>query len=666
MSSLTEQRTNLSIHPFIIINLNFMTSLKTITLALASISIAQSVIAAPSVNHTTISSTSVGSAIMQLHAATMMGDNNIRQYSDIWSRMRSGFEMVEVNPEIVRQHERYFASKSSYVNRTIERSSPYMYYILSEVEKRGMPAEIALLPFIESAYVTKAKSPVGASGLWQFMPATGRQYGLEQNAMYDGRHDITAATNAALNYLQYLYGLFGDWSLALAAYNWGEGNVGKAVARAQAQGLSPVYENLRMPNETRNYVPKLLAIRNLVANPNSYSVNIAHIDNKPYFEIVEIDIPMDIQAASHLAGITESEFIRLNPGFNLPVFMPTSNRKMVLPRESVKTFMSNYKNANKDTLLSWNIYTPISKENISNIASNFGMTTAELRSLNLLRSPTLNPGQSILVSKNTQLPNISINDSLADYNLLESDPLLTTIALQSDKKQQPNIAKNQINLASSTRTDVVKITERAPAPEKNIPQAAQPIKNTLVADNAINNQPDPLLNLLQQNTTPATVIAVANNEAVLPTGSDRSEHIQQSIKQAIAKANAEEARQERIQQAQATKALENKFNGKHLVGQGDTLTNIAKRYNMSIADLTAANQINGDTIQLGQTLKVAEVKKAVAPAQNRETNYVVRKGDTLSSIAGRHNVKVNDIQKWNKSFNPDNLRPGQKIKLYGI
>ena len=270
----------------------------------------------------------------------------------LWASLRKDFRMNEVNSELVRRHESKFAANSAYFDRTITRSKPYMYHIANEVRKRNMPAEIALLPFIESAFVTKAKSHVGASGLWQFMPATGRHYGLEKTPLYDGRHDVYAATDAALNYLQYLHGLFGDWSLALAAYNWGEGNVGRAVNRARAQGLEPIYENLRMPDETRNYVPKLLAVRNIVANPQTFGMNITEINNQPYFKSLSIDKPIDNSTIARFANISESELLTLNPGFNAPVFIPKNNRRLLLPVDSVASFEKNYRNANPDTLLS--------------------------------------------------------------------------------------------------------------------------------------------------------------------------------------------------------------------------------------------------------------------------------------------------------------------------
>ena len=253
-----------------------MAKLKTIALTVSSLSAVSATAYAQNATPN-----QVGMAMMRLNSA-LLDQAKAQTFGSgsLWASLRKDFRINEVNTELVRRHENKFAANSAYFDRTISRSKPYMYHIANEVKKRNMPAEIALLPFIESAFVTKAKSHVGASGLWQFMPATGRHFGLEKTPLYDGRHDVYAATDAALNYLQYLHGMFGDWSLALAAYNWGEGNVGRAVNRARAQGLEPTYENLRMPNETRNYVPKLLAVRNIVANPQTFGMNISEISNR--------------------------------------------------------------------------------------------------------------------------------------------------------------------------------------------------------------------------------------------------------------------------------------------------------------------------------------------------------------------------------------------------
>ena len=187
--------------------------------------------------------------------------------ADLWQRIRGGFQMANLQGPLVQEWEQWYSTRPDYVGRMIDRSSHFLYHVIEEVERRGMPTEIALLPMIESAYNPKAYSRSHASGMWQFIPSTGKDYGLRQNFWYDGRRDPIAATGAALDYLEKLYGMFGNWELALAAYNWGEGAVGRAIARNQAKGLPTDYESLTMPPETRNYVPKLQAVKNIVANP---------------------------------------------------------------------------------------------------------------------------------------------------------------------------------------------------------------------------------------------------------------------------------------------------------------------------------------------------------------------------------------------------------------
>ena len=372
-----------------------MTHIKTLVAAITGLSF----FSAPAFGQT-YTKNQIGMAMMRTNTIALDHGKIKSGHNSVWAHLRGDFRMSEVNPELVRRHESKFVSSSAYFKRTIERSRPYMYHISNEVAKRNMPAEIALLPFIESAYVTKAKSHVGASGLWQFMPATGRHYGLEQTPLYDGRHDIYAATDAALNYLQYLHGLFGDWSLALAAYNWGEGNVGRAVNRARAQGLEPVYENLRMPNETRNYVPKLLAVRNIVNNPEYFGMSFADLENKPFFKAVDIDQPIDLSAAVRLANISQAEFDALNPAFKSPVYIPKTGRKLLLPATAIATFERNYKKADRASLLSWDVYTPYADTTLSSIAAETGMSTAELKRLNGLSKESVAAGRSLLIAKN--------------------------------------------------------------------------------------------------------------------------------------------------------------------------------------------------------------------------------------------------------------------------
>ena len=632
-------------------------------------------------------------------------------HNSVWAHLRGEFRMSEVNPELVRRHESKFVSSSAYFKRTIERSRPYMYHISNEVAKRNMPAEIALLPFIESAYVTKAKSHVGASGLWQFMPATGRHYGLEQTPLYDGRHDIYAATDAALNYLQYLHGLFGDWSLALAAYNWGEGNVGRAVNRARAQGLEPVYENLRMPNETRNYVPKLLAVRNIVNNPEYFGMSFADLENKPFFKAVDIDQPIDLSAAVRLANISQAEFDALNPAFKSPVYIPKTGRKLLLPATAIATFERNYKKADRASLLSWDVYTPYADTTLSSIAAETGMSTAELKRLNGLSKESVAAGRSLLIAKNrfsgspAAVPanfaaldaDINPNDNklqtVPNLNIAVTEttfkPSRQTVDIQTASAAQP--APDTLRPPVQTAAvDFTKQTAQSAAPTvTNHPVAAAPAAPStdevedrirqLASASASQNAPQPataavadggnnelLMTFVQESglSENSDTVTVADSSANQLENEQAAQEAAERSRQA--KLAAERAKQQK-QAAEARALAAAKNSGTpttHKVGSGDTLFNIAKRYDMNVADLIASNNVKGNTIHTGQILKVAAAKgKQTAKASVQPVSYTVRQGDTLTDIARRFNVNVNDVRRWNN--NSSNIKPGQNIKLQG-
>lgn len=572
-----------------------MKPIKTLALAIGSLFIIPSLAQSKE-----LTAEQIGTAMMRLQATPF---HQQTPAGNIWLSLRQNFQLNEVNIALVRSHENRFATNKAYFNRTLNRSKPYMYHITQEVQKRGMPAEIALLPFIESAYVTKARSHAGASGLWQFMPATGRHYGLEQTFMYDGRHDVFAATNAALNYLEYLYSLFGDWSLALAAYNWGEGNVSRAIRQAQARGLTPTYENLRMPNETRNYVPKLLAVRNLINNPQSFGLTLPEIKNEPYFKAVEINAPMDITAAALLANISESEFLALNPGFKTPVFVPKGkNRVMLLPVSAVKTFENNFQAADPKTLLSWNVFTPDSHLDLTQLAKQTGISVNEIKRLNGIRGNKINAGKTILLNRNNLANNtISTHPNFAQ---LDFDPVPDTFV-----EQAPVITK-QTSPASTHQDPLMTLAYQKTEQQSNIVRASLP------------------------TTTPAKPSASNTNHT------------------------------------NSNKTLT------HKVRKGDTLYSIAKRYNVTVKEIVSLNNIKGNHITLGQTLKISP-RSTTSSNHNRATSkntntsakkqsatpksYTVRKGDTLAGIAKRYNLKVSDLKQLNNGSSK--IRIGQTIKL---
>lgn len=301
---------------------------------------------------------------------------------DVWQRIRSGFKIdddTSKNP-LVALHEAWYAARPEYVRRMIDRSRRYLFHIVQEVDRRAMPMEIALLPMVESAFNPTAESPAAASGIWQFIPSTGRLYGLRQNTWYDGRRDFTAATEAALDYLGKLYLDFGDWELALAAYNCGEGCVARAIEKNVQQGLPTNYASLPLPSETRNYVPKLLAIRNLISNPARYGIAIDTLPNQPYFKQVTVpSASMDIRSAARLAGMSSDEFIALNAAFPRKLIRSDGPVNLLVPVAKTDTFQRNLETGNWD---SWQPYPAQKGERPETIARRFGVSLASLEEHN--------------------------------------------------------------------------------------------------------------------------------------------------------------------------------------------------------------------------------------------------------------------------------------------
>jgi membrane-bound lytic murein transglycosylase D len=279
------------------------------------------------------------------------------------------------------------------------RSQKYLYHIVEELEQRHMPTELALLPFIESAFNPQALSVAKAAGMWQFVPGTGRDYNLKQNMWQDERRDVLASTSAALDYLSRLHDMFGDWRLALAAYNWGEGNVQRAIARNEAAGLPTDYESLRMPNETRNYVPKLQAVKNIVSNPQMYGLTLPDIPNHPYFVTVTTARDIDVTMAAKLASMSVEEFRSLNPSFAKPVILGATNPQILLPFDNAATFQRNL-TSYTGALSSWTTYTVTERARPAAIAEKIGVDADTLMSVNRIPAGMrLKPGSTIVVPR---------------------------------------------------------------------------------------------------------------------------------------------------------------------------------------------------------------------------------------------------------------------------
>jgi len=319
---------------------------------------------------------------------------------DLWERIRNGFAMNELNSKLVAKHEKWYARHPDYVDRMTDRARRYLYYITEEVERRGMPTEIALLPMVESAFNPGAYSVSRASGIWQFIPSTGKIFGMEQNWWYDGRRDVINATNGALDYLQKLHDMFGDWQLALAAYNCGEGAVQRAQAYNRKHGRPTNYASLKLLKETRNYVPKLMAIKNIIADPAKFALALPEIRNEPYFAVVATANHMDVKLAAQLADISEEEFTALNPAHNRPVILQDNTDLILLPIDKMETFSTNLENYDKP-LVSWQSYQPKKGERLDKLAPRFGLSVENLKLVNgISRHGNISTGQTLLVPIN--------------------------------------------------------------------------------------------------------------------------------------------------------------------------------------------------------------------------------------------------------------------------
>ena len=318
---------------------------------------------------------------------------------NLWIRIRDGFQMEPMNNPQEMEQLRWLSGRPDYVHRSMARSSRYLFYIVQEVNARNMPTEIALLPFVESAFVTHAKSSAKAVGLWQFMPATGKDFQLTQNVFRDERRDVLQSTDAALDYLQRLHNQFGSWELALAAYNWGAGNVAKAQKRNLAAGLPTDYESLTMPKETRMYVPKLMAYRAIVLDPSAYGIVLPQLENHPYFVAVDVGSDIDVALAIKLAEIPEDEFHSLNPSFNKPVILSNANQQILLPFGHAEIFQANLKKYSKP-LATWTAIKISKTESVDQAAITLGVDADALRQVNgIPKGMRIKAGSTVIIPK---------------------------------------------------------------------------------------------------------------------------------------------------------------------------------------------------------------------------------------------------------------------------
>lgn len=373
---------------------------------------------------------------------------------DLWQRIRAGMSLPQhdhpgVNPEL-----EWYAGHQAYLDRVVTRATPYLYLIVEAVEERNMPTEIALLPVVESAFQPFAYSHGRAAGLWQFIPGTGRRFDLKQSWWYDGRRDVASATRAALDYLEYLHDHFdGDWLLALAAYNSGEGTVHRAVARNRAKNKPTDFWSLDLPRETRGYVPKLLAISRLVSDPDAVDVSLEPVANEPFLAEVELEAQIDLSLAAELAGITLEDMYLYNPAFNRWATDPDGPHRLLLPIENADSFQQRLAELPPTQRVQWERHRVKSGENLLVIAQNYRTTVELLKSVNNLRGNMIRVGDTLTIPVARQ--------KLASYRLSEDQRRIATQNQPRDGSKIEYQVRSGDTLWSIARRYEVRVSELA-------------------------------------------------------------------------------------------------------------------------------------------------------------------------------------------------------------
>lgn len=488
-----------------------------------------------------------------------------RETDDLFQRMRNGFSMPDIHSDLVLYHQQWYLNRPDYLRRIVERSSRYMHHIVEELEKRGMPLELALLPMVESAYNPMAYSRSKASGLWQFIPATGKRYNLDQNWWIDERRDIVASTAAALDYLQTIYEMHGDWHLALASYNWGEGAVGRAIGKNRNQGLPTDYLSLTMPAETKNYVPKLQALKNIFSNPAIVvELDLPKILNRPYFGTVTKTTNIDVKLAAQLADMPIEDFVALNPANNRPVIM--SDTPMVIPSDKLDTFMNNleaHEDSNKPLSL-WQSYTVRPGDRLEKIAPRFGMTVTNLKAVNGIRGRIkINPGFTLLV------PGQSGSETLDKAELKEQLRQQPDSALASSVAEPANAVENSRTTIARKGDTLITIAKRY---------------GTSVAELK-------RINKLRNNK-----IAVGTRLALAQAKTENNTSAKEAKKSTSDKKPATVTKQANAKKT--TKIT------RYTIRRGDTLTSIARQFKVDADDILRWNRIQKNILTPGKTLTI--------------------------------------------------------------
>ncbi|PTQ90335.1 membrane-bound lytic murein transglycosylase D [Agitococcus lubricus] len=535
--------------------------------------------------------------------AVVLSPEDLAKFGDVWERVRAGFKLNNVDNERIAAQRIWFTKRQDYINRMTARASHYLYHTVTEAEKAGVPTELALLPVIESSYDPFATSPAQAAGMWQFIPGTGKIFGLRQTWWYDGRRDVLESTRAAYKFLTQLYNKFGSWELALAAYNWGPGNVQRAIDKNTAAGLPTDYWSLTMPAETMAYVPRFLAVAQIVKNPAAFNVSLKPIVNQPHFRETYAKNQVDLSAAAKLAGITTKELYQLNPGYMRWATNPDGPHRLLVPINTIETFEEQLA-----SLPPPERYVTVQKrykvkkgDTLYRIAAKFDTTPAALKRLNgalVGKKGRVPVGKMLVISKVRTL----VGGETVDTDQLVNPAAERVAMLEKAEKQEAQKEKENAK-------DDKKLANKKDKSDDNDSKSFHKVRAG-----------DTLYSIAKKYDVTVKELADWNNLKVkngLKTGK------------------------------------------KLVIFQNDhDDTRVAKAEKKSKKDKDIADdKTSRKEKRLAKEKRSKKEKDSV-----KRISYEVKRGDTLYSISQRYNVSVSQIKTWNKASK--HIKPGQDLVLY--
>ncbi|WP_028865141.1 LysM peptidoglycan-binding domain-containing protein [Psychromonas aquimarina] len=573
-------------------------------------------------------------------------------YENLWLKLAEGFVFeVPENSRIARQRN-YFLNNPNYLKQVSKRAEPFLYLIVEQIEAKNLPLELALLPVVESTFDPFAYSHASASGLWQFMPVTGERFGLKQDWWYDGRRDVYASTEAALRYMEILHKYLGDdWLHALAAYNSGEGRVQRAARKNKKLNKPTDYWNLDLPRETQEYVPKLLALVDILRNHQEYGVELPVIANKQVLTYIDTNSQIELAYAAEFSDLSIAEIQLLNPAFNHWATSPDGPHKLLVPTVSAEQFAAKLSQIDENKRIRWDRYKVSSGDSLSVIAQNYGTTTSVLKQINDLNGSMIRIGQPLLIPVASK--------SQQDY-----------LYSQAKRFEQSDKGKRKVQYTVKEGDTLWDISRRYKVTSKQIAKW-----------NGTSTQKT--LRLGQKLTIWKPLKAVSNNQIVYkvrPGDSLGAIALKYNVKTTDLERWNQLSGQKYIKPGQKLKIFastqsasnsvqaqsKNKTAGQvtYKVRPGDSLGLIAQKFKVKSTDLERWNQLSGKKyIQPGQSLKIF-VNRSTENQITREVIYKVRSGDSLGAIASKFNVKTADLERWNQLSGQKYIQPGQNLKVF--